>query len=293
MEYEIKNQFLKVRIASRGGELRSICDSEGREYLWQGDEATWNDRGPNLFPYMGRLTDKSYTYRGKTYHMEIHGFLINSGMELVKHEEDTLVMALEASERTREQYPFEFRLELTWKLKGRTLEMTWRVDNRDEKTMYFGVGGHPGFRMPVDEGLDLEDYVLDFGSSREVRREKLSGGGYMLDESEPFMLREGRYLDLHNGLFAEDSFILRDTTGSAALKSDKGSREIRVDFPDMNYLVLWKWAEEKTDFLCIEPWTSLPSREGIVEDLETQRNLISLDAGARYENRWSITVSDK
>lgn len=290
MEYEIKNNFLTVRISTKGGELRSIRDAEGREYLWQGDEATWQDRGPNLFPYMGRMTDKTYTCEGKEYHMEIHGFLIYSEMELVSRAEDTLVMKLEASDFTREQYPFEFRVEIRWRLVENSLEMTWTVDNLDSRTMYFGVGGHPGFRMPVDEGLDLEDYRLDFGSSKEIRREKLSGGGHMLDEDEPFPLEEGRYLPLHNGLFAEDSLILRETTGSAVLESPEGRRKIRVDYPDMDYLVLWKWEEEKTDFLCIEPWTSLPSREGIVEALETQKNLISLNAGGKYTNTWSITI---
>lgn len=49
MIYEIENQHLRVQIASKGGEFQSIRDKNGREYLWQGDEATWTDKGPNLF----------------------------------------------------------------------------------------------------------------------------------------------------------------------------------------------------------------------------------------------------
>ena len=56
MIYEIENQYLRVQISSKGGEFQSIRDKSGREYLWQGDEATWTDRGPNLFPYIGRMT---------------------------------------------------------------------------------------------------------------------------------------------------------------------------------------------------------------------------------------------
>lgn len=187
MEYEIKNNFLTVRISTKGGELRSIRDAEGREYLWQGDEATWQDRGPNLFPYMGRMTDKTYTCEGKEYHMEIHGFLIYSEMELVSRAEDTLVMKLEASDFTREQYPFEFRVEIRWRLVENSLEMTWTVDNLDSRTMYFGVGGHPGFRMPVDEGLDLEDYRLDFSVTRRFGERSCPAADICLTRTSRFL----------------------------------------------------------------------------------------------------------
>ncbi len=38
MNYEISNSILAVKISSRGGELRSMCDSDGQEYIWQGDK---------------------------------------------------------------------------------------------------------------------------------------------------------------------------------------------------------------------------------------------------------------
>ena len=28
--------------------------------------------------------------------------------------------------------------------------------------MYFGVGGHPGFAVPLEKGLAFEDYCLQF-----------------------------------------------------------------------------------------------------------------------------------
>ena len=35
MNYKISNSKLSVEISSKGGELRSIQDAEGKEYLWQ------------------------------------------------------------------------------------------------------------------------------------------------------------------------------------------------------------------------------------------------------------------
>lgn len=293
MDYIIKNEFLKVCISSKGGELRSICDAQGKEYLWQGDEATWTDRGPNLFPYIGRMTNKSYTYQGKTYHMGIHGFLMYSEMNLVQAEADRLVLSLESSEETRVQYPFEFRVEIQWKLNKETLEITYSVDNCDEKTMYFGIGGHPGFIVPVEEGLAFEDYRLDFGENAAPRAEQLSDDCFMLEKDEAFPLKENRYLDLRHSLFDNDAIVLREMPSHVTIESPKGKKAVTVEFPDMDYLGIWHWPKTEVPYVCIEPWSSVPSRKDVVEDLETQKNLFSLEAGKHYENRWSITVADK
>ena len=78
MNYTISNEKFTLVISSKGGEFQSIKDAEGQEYLWQGDAATWTDRGPNLFPYIGRMTEKSYKYQDTVYHMDIHGFAKDS-----------------------------------------------------------------------------------------------------------------------------------------------------------------------------------------------------------------------
>lgn len=163
MNYEISNSILAVKISSRGGELRSMCDSDGQEYIWQGDKEIWEDRAPNLFPYIGRMTEKSYQFQGKRYHMDIHGFLLTSEMKLVSKTKESLTLKLDASEETLIQYPFLFSLEITWTLVGTRLEIAYQVQNKDEKMMYFGIGGHPGFIVPVDQGAEFEDYRIDFG----------------------------------------------------------------------------------------------------------------------------------
>lgn len=290
MEYTIKNGKLQVSISSKGGEFRSIKDGDGREYLWQGDEATWTDRGPNLFPYIARLTNGTYTYQGKTYHMNIHGFLPTSELALVRQEESRLVLRLESSEETYKQYPFAFELDICWELQENSLKITYTVKNKDEKTMYFGIGGHPGFQVPLEDGFAFEDYLIDFGENAAPVRVGMSDDCFVTGEDEDFGLREGRYLDLRHHLFDDDAIILRNIPRQVTLKSDKSERAIQVDFPGMDYLGIWHWPGTAVPYVCIEPWTSLPSGKGIVEDLEKQENLLSLDAGKEYKNTWSITL---
>ena len=52
MNYKISNSILAVKISSRGGELRSMCDSDGQEYIWQGNKEIWEDRAPVSYTHL-------------------------------------------------------------------------------------------------------------------------------------------------------------------------------------------------------------------------------------------------
>mgnify|MGYP004635549573 CR=1 FL=1 len=94
-------------------------------------------------------------------------------------------------------------------------------------------------------------------------------------------------------LFDDDAIVLKEMPRKVTLESAKGSKKITVAFPDMDYLGFWHWPRVEVDYMCIEPWSSLPSRKDIVENLEKQENLLSLERGKEYLNRWSITISEK
>jgi len=288
MNYTIQNQYLTVEISSRGGELRSVRDAKGTEYLWQGDPASWEESGPNLFPYIGRTTRQTYTYQGKEYHMPLHGFLIGSEMGLKTRTEDSLSLYLKTSEKTMEIWPFCFCLTITWKLNGSALSVSCQVENQDEKTMYFGIGGHPGFHIPLDPSLAFSDYRIDFGKNAAPRQILLSEDCFVLEKDVPLELEEGRYLPLSHELFANDAIVMKDMPKEVTIESSKDHRKIRAAFPDMDYLGIWNCGN--APFVCIEPWSSLPSRKDVVEDLETQPNLVSLEAGKAYTNTWNISI---
>ena len=290
MNYKISNSKLSVEISSKGGELRSIQDAEGKEYLWQGDVASWTDRGPNLFPYIGRMTDGQYRYQGKMYHMDIHGFLPYMEMTLVEKKEDELVLRLKNTPETELRYPFLFELDICWKLIEDTLQITYQVRNKDTKTMYFGIGGHPGFCVPIADGLAFEDYGIDFGENAQLSQVVLSDDCFVTENTVPVPLVDNRYLPLQHGLFDRDAIVLNEMPKSLMIESKKDCRKIRVVYEDMNYLGIWHWSKMKVNYVCIEPWSSLPSRKGIIEDLETQPNLLHLDSGCEYRNTWSITI---
>ena len=155
--------------------------------------------------------------------------------------------------------------------------------------MPFGLGGHPGFNVPLAPGLRFEDYRLEFAGPCEPRQVLLSPKYYISGEEAPYAL-ENNAIPLRHGLFDHDAVILRGTPGAVTLKTDKDAHGVELSYPDMNYIAFWHTPETEAPFVCIEPWLSLPSRQDVVEDLERQPDIRVLAPGEVYENRLSIRL---
>lgn len=295
-EYSLDNGVLSVRVSSIGGQLLSV-KKDGKEYLWQGDPAFWEDRAPNLFPYIARLTKGTYTVHGKEFHLPIHGFLPAAEMKAEAQEESLLVLRLDADESTLACYPFVFTLRIRYELNQDTLRIAYEVENGGEEDMYFGIGGHPGFQAPLEDGLSFEDYFLEFESEGQSGtgaqtpvRIGFSPTCFLNGKDEPWPLEKGCRIPLRHDLFDDDAIVLSHTPKTVVLRSEKGGRGVRVRFPQMPYIGFWHAVKKPAPYVCIEPWSSLPSRQDVVEELSEQPGLIHLEGKGVYRNLWSIQL---
>ena len=163
MEFTIENNFLCVRVQSRGAELCSVVKKEtGEEMLWQADPAVWNRHAPILFPYCGRLKGGAFTHNGVSYEGGQHGFARDMEHALVEQSGDSVTLCLEANVLTMEKFPFAFKLFSTFRLEGVTVHHDIRVENDGGEVMPFAFGYHPAFLCPFDAAHKAEDYVLRF-----------------------------------------------------------------------------------------------------------------------------------
>ena len=290
MIYSISNDQLHISIETMGGSLWSVRDRENTEYLWQGDPQYWRDRAPNLFPYIARLTDGKYLLDGKIYQMDIHGFIKDCDLQIKERGADHICLFMTDTPQTYRQYPYRFSYEIHYHLCVRKIIVTYHVENRDDKIMYFGIGAHPGFRVPLEDGLVFEDYYLQFPDSDAVLKVGMTSDCFVNGEREAFPLGTGGALPLKHALFDDDAIILDQVPKQVDLLSKNGSKGVRVSFPQMRYLGLWHKPKSDAPYICIEPWSSLPSRKNMVEDLAGQEDLVSLAPQKSYENRWEIEI---
>ena len=284
----IQNQALTAVIDEVGAQLMSITAADGAEYLWNGDSAYWSGRAPNLFPYVGRLTNDRYTYGGREYQMTRHGFAKSARFTPEDRTGDRVTLRVTATEETRKVYPFDFSFAVTYALAGSTLSITYTVENRDGRTLHFGLGGHPGFRVPLEAGRSFEDYRLTFSQPCQPSQVLLSDAYMISGQEAPYPLENGTDLPLRHSLFDRDAIILKNFHRTLTLWAGEGSRGLRLSIPQMRYLGIWHMPKTDAPFVCLEPWLSLPSRQDIIEDLAQQNDLTALEPGKTYENTWSI-----
>jgi len=290
MIHTIQNEYLTVKIHEKGATLWSIMDKDGTEYLWQGDEQYWKDRAPNLFPYIARMTKGRYTLKGKTYKMDIHGFAKDMMFKAKKISDTHIIFTIVYTEETYQQYPYKFSFSIIYKLDNEKIKITYWIDNDDDKTMYFGIGAHPGFNVPLEDGAVFEDYYLEFDFVNEVKRVGFSDDCFVTGELFDFPLEDDVRLPLSHHLFDNDAIVLTDVAKTVTLKSNTCNKGIRVIYPDMSYLGIWHMPKTDAPYVCIEPWSSLPSRKDVVEDIEAQPTLVSLESRCEYKNQCYIEV---
>ncbi len=289
--YEIRNEKLTVRASDEGAELRSVKTADGNEYLWQGSGEYWARRAPNLFPYVGRLTDGKYTCRGKIYEMPRHGFLKDSLLYVTGHNRTSVSFELKSNEYTKVCYPFDFIFQIRYELSGPVLNVLTTVKNTGSVPMYFALGAHPGFRVPAEEGLSFEDYYLEFSGPSAPDQVLLTDTGFVTGGQQPYELQAERRIPLRHNLFDHDAVILKNAPRTVTLANRFGKHGITVRYPDYKYIAFWHTPHTDAPFVCTEPWTSLPSRDGIIEDLACQEDLICLESGKTYENRWETEIT--
>ena len=290
MYYTLQNDKISLSVDTLGAQMISLKSADGVEYLWQGDPQYWGDQAPNLFPFIGRLTNDSYRYLGQVYPMHIHGFAATMEFTATEQTDQSSTLALKSSKESLEQYPFDFKFEICYSLWENTVDIAYRVYNLNERTMPFGIGGHPGFNIPLVPTERFEDYELVFSCPCQPDRVGFTPALYLSGQDEAYSLRDNQYLQLQHSLFDEDAIILKNMAREVSLLSKVSGRGVCITYPGMPYLGIWHWPKTDATYVCIEPWSSLPSRQDVVEEFTCKSDLVQLPAKNTYATVWSVTL---
>jgi galactose mutarotase-like enzyme len=290
MLYLLENDLYKVGIESLGAELQHfVKKDEDLELIWVADPGVWGAHAPNLFPIVGELPNQQYTYNGKTYHMQRHGFARRREFKMVNDHHDKLVFELEQDEETLEQYPFKFRLLIAYRLQDNELAVTYQVTNTDHEKLFFSIGAHPGFNVPLYPNERYEDYYIEFEQEETTSRYLLNDQGLLNGDTER-LLDKSNILPLDHGYFDKDAIVLkRLNSEKVTLASKAHPRRIEVAFEGFPYLGIWA-KPGPSPYVCIEPWCGIASREGESGELQEKEGIMELSPGQVFERTFTVTV---
>ena len=289
-KFQIRNESLTLEIDAHGAEMKSLTDNRtGQEYLWCGDAAYWGRTSPILFPLVGNYREKQSCFDGKWYSLSQHGFARDMDFELVSEKGDEIWFALEDSPETLEKYPFGFRLELGYRLQGRAVEVLWKVTNKNDREMYFSIGGHPAFNCPLREGEKQTDYRIGFDTCEPLTASVLDENGTVSERTKVLELTDGM-LQITDSLFDEDALIVEhDQAHKVALYTPEGKKYLEVKF-EAPLFGIWSPAGKHAPFVCIEPWYGRSDRADFGQKLEEREWGNVLKAGEVFTAAYQICV---
>ena len=279
-DVEISDGDVSATISTMGAELRSLR-AGGFEYLWQKEAGRPSGIAPVLFPICGSLFQGRYTFQGREYAMPNHGFARKKIFRAERSADGAAArFTLRSDDATRAMYPFEFSLSIAFRLEGRTLHVEATVRNNGLTDMPFAYGAHPGFNVPLGGNGQFEDWFLEFEPGSHPQAFEFGEGGLLNGRKHDVPLESGRRLPLRHERFNTTGLFLADAGNRVSLRSPTSPRSVTMTFPDMTNVGFWHEPGENARFLCVEPWSGLPSTVGVPDDLAVRPNMTRLAPGA-------------
>lgn len=270
----LKNEKLLVKINELGAEIKSIVFG-GMEQMWEGKPEVWSGTAPVLFPICGAVKDDKYTYQGREYSLPQHGFARKQMFEVTDSTDEKAVFLLKSNDDLKKVYPFDFELYITYTINDTTVKIAYDVVNLTDGEMYFSIGSHEAYYTP--EGV--EDYDVIF-SEKETLSSHLMCGRYLTENKVP-ILKDGTVLPVYEKYFMLDSLVFSNVKShSAILRNRKTGREIKLEFPYTNNLLIWH--KPNSPYLCIEPWSGSADFVGTSYDITQKRDILKLSKGESY-----------
>ena len=281
--------MLKIQTKKSGAELTSI-QYNGKEILFQGAQVLdnngniyWKRQAPILFPIVGQLKNSQTQIEDKIYEMSQHGFARDMDFEEISKTENEHHYMLKYNEETLKKYPYKFELHIMYGVSENTLTVTYKVKNIDDKTIYFGLGGHPAFNCDYSNG----EYEIAFSENEDkIEFLKLKNG--LIDTEKAQNILQDNKISLKEDTFDNDAVIMKNLkSNKVVLQNHETNQKIlEFDFTGFPYLALW--SKKGAPFVCIEPWQNTADRIDSTQIYKDKENIIELPKDKEFECKYSI-----
>lgn len=288
---KLENEFLCVEIKDAGAEVTRIYDKENdTDVLWEGNPAFWKRQSPVLFPNVGKTYQNKLRIGGVTYPTSQHGFARDTDFSCIRSSKESASYMIRSSEETKEVYPYDFELHISYSLRGKELNVEWQVKNRSDETIYFTIGGHPAFRFAgADE--KKEDYVLKFPGKDALTYILLDRAtGTALPEETRTLHLEQEMCPVTEEMFEHDALIFDDGQIEEVWLCHKNG-EPYVGMRSKGFPNFGIWSVKDAPFVCLEPWAGRCDNFGFEGDISEKPGINALNSGETFIKGYTIIVA--
>ena len=276
-----------------GGELVSF-KLDGIEKLHQGKDCVdengkvyWKRHSPVLFPIVGKLKKNQTIINGKTYEIMQHGFARDMEFEPITKLDNFHSYVLKSNKSTLARFPFEFELYTTYRIDENKLTTIYKVINVGNSNMPFGIGGHPAFKIDVQE-LNNGNYYLEFEDSEDKIHFLYLIDGLIGTEYAKNIMTDKTKIFLNKDSFNNDALIMKGITSKkiSLKKKDTDKKILTMDFSGFPYLAIW--SKPNAPFLCIEPWKNTADTVKTSGIFAEKTDIIILKPNESYECKYTV-----
>ncbi|MCE2788029.1 MAG: aldose 1-epimerase family protein [Bacteroidota bacterium] len=279
----LENTEFVIQCAMHGAELKSVFHKPTQtEFMWQANPAVWARTSPVLFPIVGKLLGNQLRVNSTAYQMGQHGFARDCDFDLVKQSSQEAHFRLSSSAHTLLYYPYNFVLEIIYRLHQNELSCNWLVTNKGNATMHFSIGAHPGFNLPGG----MSQYELVFEQPETASRIVLSEGLFS-ERQEPFFIQTA-VLPLETTLFDKDALVFTNLQSErVTIRNKHSTYAVDVSWQDFAYLGIWS-AKGCDAFVCIEPWCGHADMVNGHSDISSKPGMQSIEPGEVFSKKYGM-----
>lgn len=278
----LSNDVISAQINTLGAELCSLKNTENKDFIWEGDPAYWGKHSPVLFPIVGTLKNNTYTHNNKEYILTRHGFARDMEFELVDQTANTATFSIQSNSTTLASYPFQFELQIQYTLFHSTLEIAYKVINKDNSAIPFSIGTHPAFALPGN----FENYSLEFEKVEPLEYTLLEND--LVSTQTETIATNSNFVPLTHKLFERDALIFKKLESKSLTIVEKEIPRLKVHFEDFPNLGIW--TKVGAPFLCIEPWFGYSDTTETNGNLFEKEGIIVLKSTDTFQTKFSIEI---
>lgn len=279
MKHTLTSNEISLTINSQGAELSSVKNRNGLEFIWQAKPDVWARHAPVLFPIIGKLKNNQFIFEGKTYELPQHGFARDMELSLKEKNDTSCVFELRSDANTKKVFPFDFVFQIIYILNGNKLTIKYNVKNPGSDALFFSIGAHPAFNVPLQANETFEDYYLEFEKNN--YNVTILNEGLRTSSKQNLEVKDKK-LFLSKNLFDRDALVFENSQiDSMALCSSKSNHKIIMHSKNFPYFGIWS-KKGCTQFVCLEPWFGIADHENTNQNFSQKEGIISLNANEEF-----------